>query len=1765
MFTTPARRQQFGAKSFAAVLLSLFLLLAWPLWQRFASPTAAFAQTAHEKIYVRDRQYAAEITARGGKLIADYGAFQVLAVPQSLAETLTQQAAVDVRAEENQILLKAGALDTTRPEIQALRQQSSPKIRLHLVHFAAPIKPEWHAELLATGVQIVNYLPHNAYLVSGEVDSLENLQQWAAQSQVVQWEGVYEARFKLAPNITNAPAPAEALYGIQLLTRPDDNQTTLALINRLRLAPVNHQFRVAKFLNLIVALPPSALGVLAERDDVISLARYQVPRRFDERQNQLVAGNLNGVQPATGDYLNWLAIQGFTQAQFNASNFTVNITDTGIDNGTTTPTHFGLYRAGDRANASRITYSRLVGTPSGAESTIKGCDGHGTLNAHIVAGFVPTGAPFNAFPHADASGFRFGLGIAPFVKVGASVIFDNGGGLFGDYTFPDFIELESRAYQDGARISSNSWGSNATGDYNIDAQAYDYLTRDAQPDGAAATAPGNQEMVLIFAAGNDGPLAQSVGAPGTGKNVLTVGASESVHAFGGPDKCTTTDGEADSAHDMTTFSSRGPTADGRHKPDLVAPGTHITGGVVQIANPPANGQADACFNAAGVCGGPSTSRNFFPPGQQFYTASTGTSHSTPAVAGAAALLRQRFLNDGLPVPSPAMTKAVLMNSARYLTGANANDALWSHAQGLGAIHLQTTLGMFSTPTLFRDQEAIDLFTATGQVRTINGTIHDPGKPLRITLAWTDAPGSTASAAWVNNLDLEVTVGGQTYRGNVFGGALSTTGGAFDTKNNVESILLPAGLSGAFTIRIIAANIAGDGVPNNATTLDQDFALVVFNMTEAVQPLIGAASGSLANETCAPANNAIDPGEQVTVNLSLQNIGRAPTTNLVATLLASGGVTQPGAAQNFGAVPAHSTAVSRPFTFRAAGVCGGSITAMLQLQDGATNLGTVSYQFKLGATATVTSTLTNTTNISIPLSGPAAVYPSSVSVSGLSGVISRVSVTLTNLNHTNPDDLDIMLIAPSGQKVLLMSDCGGGGDLVNTTLTFSDGATALPNTAQITTGTYSPTNFGIGDSFAQPAPPGQPPDPQQMSVFNGGTPNGTWSLYLVDDLTSNAGSLAGGWSLTITTEEPLCCASIPCSLTLAPATIASGAVGTPYSQPFTTTGGSGAVTFSLTGALPNGISFNNGVLAGTPTQGGNFPISITATDAQGCVSGNSFTLAIACPSLSLQPVALPDGTIGTAYNQMLSALPAGGNYSFAVSSGALPAGVTLNNATGALTGTPTALGSYNFSITATGFGNCTVTQNYQVVIACPTATISPATLPSATINLSYNQSFTVTGLSGTPTFGLSGALPAGVSLTSGGVLSGLPTQGGVFNFIITAMNSNGCAAMREYNLTVNSPLGITTASLPSARRNVVYSQTLSASGGAQPYTWSLASGGLPAGVSLQPDGVLSGTPTALGAFNLVVQVTDANLLVTQRPLTLQVRAHSTSADFDGDGRTDFSVWRGWQSEWRVLRSATGTTQTTLWGASYAPYNDIPVPGDYDGDGKTDIAVWRPAGGGWFIIRSADGSQFTQFHGQPGDTPVPGDYDGDGKTDLAVWRGNTTQWLILQSGNGTLRQVNWGASFAPYFDVPVPGDYDGDGKTDIAVWRGNATQWFILRSSDNTTQQTSWGAGYAPYFDVPVPGDYDGDGKTDLAVWRGNATRWFIRRSSDGATSEIIWGASFAPYFDIPVPGDYDGDGKTDVAVWRPGAGTWFVLRSQDSGILVQPHGQNGDTPLPGAPR
>jgi hypothetical protein len=211
--------------------------------------------------------------------------------------------------------------------------------------------------------------------------------------------------------------------------------------------------------------------------------------------------------------------------------------------------------------------------------------------------------------------------------------------------------------------------------------------------------------------------------------------------------------------------------------------------------------------------------------QQFFTESSGTSHSAPAVAGACALLRQFFINQSLTPPSPAMTKAYLMNSARYVTGSGANDNLWSVNQGMGELDLRTALD--GVPRILQDELATNLFTASGQTRTFFGTVTDPTKPLRVTLAWTDSPGSTIGSALNNDLDLTVTIGCNMYKGNVFKGAFSAIGGTADHRNNVESVFLPAGVAADFAVTVTAYNINSDAV-GNGDPVDQDFALVVYN-------------------------------------------------------------------------------------------------------------------------------------------------------------------------------------------------------------------------------------------------------------------------------------------------------------------------------------------------------------------------------------------------------------------------------------------------------------------------------------------------------------------------------------------------------------------------------------------------------------------------------------------------------------------------------------------------------------------------------------------------------------------------------------------------------------------------------------------------------------------------------------------------------------------------------------------------------------------------
>jgi uncharacterized repeat protein (TIGR01451 family) len=262
---------------------------------------------------------------------------------------------------------------------------------------------------------------------------------------------------------------------------------------------------------------------------------------------------------------------------------------------------------------------------------------------------------------------------------------------------------------------------------------------------------------------------------------------------------------------------------------------------------------------------------------------------------------------------------------------------------MGEMNLGTAFD--GTPRILRDQLAADLFTASGQVRTYSGTISDTNKPFRVTLAWTDAPGNTTGSAYNNNLDLTVTVNGNVYKGNVFNGQYSTPGGMADTRNNLESVFLPAGVTGGFVITVTGASINSVGVPNTNNALEQDFALDAYNANTNASPVITGAGFTLASSTC---NGAVNPGDTVTLNFSLQNIGVVNTTNVVATLLSGGGITVVGSSvATYGPIAAGAAAVSQPFTVAINGPCGGALTATLQLQDNGVNIGTANYTLQLG--------------------------------------------------------------------------------------------------------------------------------------------------------------------------------------------------------------------------------------------------------------------------------------------------------------------------------------------------------------------------------------------------------------------------------------------------------------------------------------------------------------------------------------------------------------------------------------------------------------------------------------------------------------------------------------------------------------------------------------------------------------------------------------------------------------------------------------------------
>ncbi|MFZ1306495.1 MAG: PKD-like domain-containing protein, partial [Ferruginibacter sp.] len=402
--------------------------------------------------------------------------------------------------------------------------------------------------------------------------------------------------------------------------------------------------------------------------------------------------------------------------------------------------------------------------------------------------------------------------------------------------------------------------------------------------------------------------------------------------------------------------------------------------------------------------------------------------------------------------------------------------------------------------------------------------------------------------------------------------------------------------------------------------------------------------------------------------------------------------------------------------------------------------TVTPSYSSGGGPAVPVTFSNTTPILIPAgqpgtdSGPSTPYPSNIVVSGITGAVTNVTVKLNNINHTFPRDIDVLLVGPGGQNAIIMSDIGGGSPgVTGITLTLDDAAVSpLPFSTAIVTGTFQPTNNGTGDVFNAPAP--APLGGSALSVFNGAIANGTWSLYVMDDLVGDFGNFNGGWEITVTgSATGVTCTGTPRTFTYT-VNPTPTAVATPASQ--TRCSGVAIAPIVITGNAVAGVVYNwtrdntgtvtgiaasgAGNISGTLTNTLNTPVTVTFTItpmANGC-PGTPVTATVLVnptPNAVAAPASQTICSGATITTIALSGNVAGAVYNWTRDNAATVTGIAASgagNISGALTNTTTTPITVTFTITPTANG-CPGTAITATVLVNPTPT-AVATPASQTV-------------------------------------------------------------------------------------------------------------------------------------------------------------------------------------------------------------------------------------------------------------------------------------------------------------------------------------------------------------------------------------------------------------------------------------------------------------------
>ncbi len=459
------------------------------------------------------------------------------------------------------------------------------------------------------------------------------------------------------------------------------------------------------------------------------------------------------------------------------------------------------------------------------------------------------------------------------------------------------------------------------------------------------------------------------------------------------------------------------------------------------------------------------------------------------------------------------------------------------------------------------------------------------------------------------------------------------------------------------------------------------------------------------------------------------------------------------------------------------------------------------------------------------------------------------------------------------------------------------AAANTNSPSPLTISLTPLPQGIvGDSYSGTLAATGGTSPYTWSISSGHLPAGL-TLAANTGVISGAPTASGNYSFVVAVVDSSssvqsATATVSMSVTVAAAaqlaisssSLPSGTIGSAYSNLLQATGGTAPYAWSITaGALPAGLSLASatGIISGTPTAIGTAHFTATVTDAGSPAQTASvaISLVIAPATLTITSPTLPAGTQSAGYSGMLQSSGGTAPYTWSITSGALPNGLSLNTTTGQISGTPTASGNVSLGVMVKDAGSpaqtATATIPLSIVAAGTPLAISSTSLPAGTPNQPYNSALNATGGAAPYTWSItSGTLPTGLAFAaSTGTISGTPTASGTssLTFKVVDVSSPAQSKSVTLSLVVAAPaLAITTSSLPSGTKGSTYSNLLQANGGTAPYTWSVTSGSLPAGLSLaSTTGLISGTPTTTGTSNPTITITDSGNPAQSKSVSLSI--------------------------------------------------------------------------------------------------------------------------------------------------------------------------------------------------------------------------------------------------------------------------------------------------------